>query len=73
MSWRELAADNIKFIALLDADASYTFRSWRFAARVDNLLDSRHYAYTVFTGLNSFTYDYRLRGREFILSITCTM
>lgn len=72
MSWRELSPGNTKFIALLDADASYTYKSWRFAAKVSNLLDSRHYAYTVFTGLNSFTYDYRLRGREFVFSVIYT-
>lgn len=73
MSWRELAKDNTKFIALLDADAAYTHKSWRFTVKMSNILDSRHYAYTIFTGLNSFTYDYRLRGRENILSITYTM
>lgn len=72
MSWRELAADNIKFISLLDADASYSFKSWRFAVKVSNILDSRNYAYTLFSGLDSFTYDYRLRGREFLFSITFT-
>lgn len=72
MSWRELTKDNTKFIALLDADAAYTRKSWRFAVKMSNILDSRHYAYTVFTGLNSFTYDYRLRGRELLFSVTFT-
>lgn len=72
MSWHELSPEVSKFIALLDVDTGYTYKSWHFSFKVSNIFDARHYAYTVFSGLDSFTYDYRLRGREFLVSICFT-
>lgn len=72
MSWHELAPGKTKFISLLDASATYTHKSWRFSLQLNNLLNARHYAYTLFTGLNNFSYDYYLRGRELIFSVSFT-
>ncbi|MDE5554027.1 MAG: hypothetical protein K2J10_02460, partial [Muribaculaceae bacterium] len=72
MSWHELAPGVTKFISLLDASASHTHKSWRFGVQLNNLLNARHYAYTVFSGLNNFSYDYRLRGRELIFTVSFT-
>lgn len=72
MSWHELAPGVTKFISLLDASASYTHKSWRFGVQLNNLLNARHYAYTVFSGINNFSYDYRLRGRELIFIVSFT-
>ncbi len=72
MSWHELAPGVTKYISLLDASASYTHKSWRFGVQMNNFLNSRHYAYTLFTGLNNFSYDYHLRPRELILTLTFT-
>ncbi|MDE7459026.1 MAG: hypothetical protein K2M77_09190 [Muribaculaceae bacterium] len=72
MSWHELTPGVTKFISLLDASATYTHKSWRFGVQLNNLLNARHYAYTLFTALNNFSYDYRLRGREIMFSVTFT-
>ena len=37
---------------------------------LDNLLNQRHYAYTVFDGINTYTYDYGLCGRTIMLRAT---
>lgn len=36
---------------------------------MNNLLNKKSYNYTVYNGLNSYTYDYRMRGRELLFSI----
>ena len=37
---------------------------------LDNLLNQRHYAYTIFNGINTYTYDYTLCGRTVMLRAT---
>ena len=37
---------------------------------LDNLLNQRHYAYTIFNGINTYTYDYGLCGRTTMLRAT---
>ena len=51
---------------------SYKPGKVRIGLSVNNILDQRHYSYQVFSGLDRFTYDYSLRGREFILSFRFT-
>lgn len=55
---------------LLDARAEYKLPKKRIRLRLElnNLLDRRDYSYTVYNGLNAFTYHYRLRGREVLFS-----
>lgn len=56
---------------LLDARAEYkiTKKKLRLRLELNNLLNKKAYNYTVYSSLNSYTYDYRLRGREFLLSL----
>ena len=35
-----------------------------------NLLDQRNYSYTVFDGINAYTYDYGLCGRTAMMRVT---
>ena len=37
---------------------------------LDTLLNQRHYAYTIFNGINTYTYDYTLCGRTVMLRAT---
>ncbi len=37
---------------------------------LDNLLNQRHYAYTIFNGINTYTYDYTLCGRTVMMRAT---
>lgn len=69
---REISDGHYKTLALFDAGVYYSFKSFRIGIDVHNLLDQRLYAYTVFSGLDKFTYQYRLRGREYLVSFTFT-
>lgn len=72
VSRRELKKGQFKEMALLDLGLSYQWRAWRFSLGLNNLLDLRHYRYTLYEGINSYSYDYGLRGRQILLSITFT-
>ena len=37
---------------------------------LDNLLNQRHYAYTIFNGINTYIYDYILCGRTVMMKAT---
>lgn len=67
---KEVAADRYKGMSLLDAGIQYKIKSCKLSFEVKNILDLKRYSYTLFNGLDSYSYDYRLRGREFMLSIT---
>ena len=67
---KELAAGEYKTMALFDAAAVFKHKSLRFGLKLHNLLNTRRYTYTTFSGLDSYTYSYALRPRELQLSIT---
>ena len=72
--WRytTLADGNHKTAMLLDARAEYKLRrKIRLRLEMNNLLNKKNYCYTVYSGLNSYNYDYLLRGREFLISFIC--
>lgn len=60
-----------KTILLVDARAEYKFtkKKVRLRFELNNLLNKKSYNYTVYNGLNSYHYNYRLRGRELLLSL----
>ena len=55
---RQLTADQYKRMSLV------------LRLELDNLLNQRHYAYTIFNGINTYTYDYTLCGRTVMLRAT---
>lgn len=70
--WKELSEDVSKSIGLLDLGMSYKFSYYRIGIDLNNILNTRHYSYTVFSGINKFSYDYSLRGREILISFSFT-
>lgn len=70
--WRytTLIDGNHKKALLLDARLEYKIpkKKIRLRLEMNNLLNRQNYSYTVYDGLNTYSYDYRLRGREFLLS-----
>ena len=60
---RQLTADQYKRMSLFNASAQYKWKRLVLRLELDNLLNQRHYAYTVFDGINTYTYDYGLCGR----------
>ena len=66
---KEIEDKHYRSLSLFDAKAVYKWKKIRLTGEVRNILNQKSYSYTVFSGLDRFTYDYRLRGRELILSL----
>lgn len=69
-SKHEIQPSLFKEMALGDIGAAYQLKKIRLEFTVNNVFDSREYAYTIFSGLDNFTYSYRLRGREYMFSLS---
>jgi len=67
---RQLTADQYKRMSLFNASAQYKWKRLVLRLELDNLLNQRHYAYTIFNGINTYTYDYTLCGRTAMLRAT---
>ncbi len=73
ISRRQITDDLTKTMALLDCSLSYRHRSIQLSLDLRNLLNQKSYSYTIYSTVNTFTYDYRLRGRELILTLRFTL
>ena len=69
----QIAGDLFKNMALGQAGIEWNKNKVRYKLMVHNIFDTRNYAYSFFTGLDTFSYDYALRGREILFSITYTI
>ena len=67
---RQLTTDQYKRMSLFNASAKYKWKRLVLRLELDNLLNQRHYAYTLFNGINTYTYDYTLCGRTAMLRVT---
>ena len=67
---RQLTADQYKHMSLFNASAQYKWKRLVLRLELDNLLNQRSYAYTIFNGINTYTYDYTLCGRTAMLRAT---
>lgn len=69
-SRHEVAGNQYKSLSLLGASAQWRFKKrYVFCLELNNLFNQRHYAYTVFDGVNTFSYDQYLCGRNTMLSV----
>ena len=66
---KEIEDNHYRSLSLFDAKAVYKIRKIRLTGEVRNILNQKSYSYTVLSGLDRFSYDYRLKGREFIVSL----
>ena len=73
LSRHQITDDLTKTMALLDCGLSFRHRSMQLSLDLRNLLNQKFYSYTIYSAVNTFTYDYRLRGRELILTLRFTM
>ena len=67
---QEGATDTYKHMSLFNASAQYKWKQCVLRLELTNLLNQRHYAYTVFDGINTYSYDYALCGRTAMLRLT---
>ena len=67
---RQITTDQYKRMSLFNASAQYKWKQCVLRLELTNLLNQRSYAYTVFDGINTYTYDYGLCGRTAMLRLT---
>lgn len=67
---RQITTDQYKNMSLFNASVQYKWKQCVFRLELTNLLNQRHYAYTLFDGINTYTYDYGLCGRTGMLRLT---
>ena len=67
---RQITTDTYKRMSLFNASAQYKWKQCVLRLELTNLLNQRHYAYTIFNGINTYTYDYTLCGRTVMLRAT---
>ena len=70
---REIEPKHYKKSNLFDIYAVYKYKKFRFSLRMRNILNCRSYSYTIFSGLDRFSYDYSLRGRQLIAKVSFTL
>ena len=66
----QLTTDQYKHMSLFNASAQYKWKQRVLRLELDNLLNQRSYSYTVFDGINTYTYDYGLCGRTALMRLT---
>ena len=67
---RQITTDQYKNMSLFNASAQYKWKQCVLRLELTNLLNQRSYAYTLFDGINTYTYDYGLCGRTAMLRVT---
>ena len=67
---RQITTDQYKNMSLFNASAQYKWKQCVLRLELTNLLNQRSYAYTLFDGINTYTYDYGLCGRTVMLRLT---
>ena len=68
----QLSDGSYKDLTLFDAYLSYKIGAFTLSLTANNILDQKHYAYTVVSGLDTHSYDYTLRPRDIYLSLSFT-
>lgn len=69
----ELTKDVTKTMALLDMGLSYRKKAVKVSLDIRNILNQHQYGYTIYNSVNTFTYNYQLRGRECVCSVKLTI
>ncbi|MCH5175835.1 MAG: TonB-dependent receptor [Prevotellaceae bacterium] len=67
---RQISEGQYKNMALFNASAQYKMKQTTLRLELTNLLNQRHYSYTVFDGINTYCYDYGLCGRTVMTKVT---
>ncbi len=70
---RQLTTDRYKHMSLFNASAQYKFKRAVLRLELDNLLNQRSYSYTLFDGINTYSYDYGLCGRTALMRLTFSL
>lgn len=69
---QQIADGQFKSFSLFDAAAQLKMKQAVVRLSVQNILNTKHYSWTVLDGINSFAYDYNLCGRTIMLTLSYT-
>ena len=67
---RQITTNQYKNMSLFNASAQYKLKKAVLRLELTNLLNQRSYSYTVFDGVNTYSYDYGLCGRTAMFRVT---
>lgn len=70
---KQLTDDVFKTMTLLDFGLTWKHKAWKLSLDLRNALDQRSYSYTLYDSINTFTYEYALRGREVVFTAVLTI
>ncbi|MCI9606952.1 MAG: TonB-dependent receptor [Muribaculaceae bacterium] len=70
---KQISAGQYKNMALVDFTAAWRYKKWRYNLSLSNLLNRHSYSYTVFNGVDTWYYDYALRGRSIVAGVSYTL
>ena len=73
MTKKQISDNTYKTMNLLDFGLSWKLKAWKLSLDLRNALDQRNYSYTIYDSVNTFTYDYALRGRELVFTAILTI
>ncbi len=69
----ELTKDVTKTMSLLNMSLSFQKKAIKVSLDIRNILNQHQYGYTIYSSVNTFTYNYQLRGRECVCSVKLTI
>ena len=67
---RQITTNQYKNMSLFNASAQYKLKKAVLRLELTNLLNQRSYSYTVYDGVNTYSYDYGLCGRTALFKAT---
>jgi hypothetical protein len=66
---RQISEDARKSISIFDVGVTYKIKKMDIRADLRNILNTRSYSYSLYNGIDAYTYDFGLRGREFTVTL----
>lgn len=70
---KDLTQNQSKTMALLDFDLTWLLKAFRFNLSLQNALNQDEYSYSIYSSINTYTYNYKLRGRELLFTLALTL
>ena len=70
---KDLTENQSKTTGLLDFGITWLFKAFRFNLSLQNALNQDAYSYTIYDSINTYSYDYKLRGRELLFTLAITL
>ena len=68
--YNEVSNNEHKNFLFPDISASYLYNRWEFSLQARNIFDEKYYSYTIENDLSTNNYNYRIRPRDMLLSVT---